>query len=518
MGYRRVQTKLILAVYLRLRIGESHRRIALELGVDKKTINQYAAGISALELPDGLSYDELLLRFSSLVPGNSKPKPAFASLAPHADEIRSLINGCKEEKRAPMKAKTAWMVVSSRYGLAGKTSYETFKRFVRDRNIVVPPSQAVARIETEPGGEVQIDYGKAGMRLIGNRRRGVFAYCGVLSSSRLPFIEFGPAQDEVSFARSTVAMFSFFGGVTARIDLDNLKAGVLEPDIHDPTLNRTFAELCAHYGVIADPARIASPKDKGKVERFVQVARELYRRLDALYPDAGLDELNAHALDWCRNEYGARKHGTTGIAPVTAFEEIEKPCLGPLPAEPFIPARWSTAKVHPDQFILVAGKYYGLPAMYIGCQVEVRSTVSLVTIYHEHRAVRQYPVSDRRREYLSGDFPAWAQPFTPGSYPSFLMRQAAAYGSQACTLIRDMLQGGGNLAIRRAQGCLTLIGKHRNDRGFSHVLGQAIAGRVHSPERLRILFEDEEVQNVIAFPHSVTGEAMARGADYYTGH
>jgi len=69
-------------------------------------------------------------------------------------------------------------------------------------------------------------------------------------------------------------MFSFYGGVTERIDLDNLKAGILHADIYDPTLNRTFAELCEHYGVLADPARIASPKDKGKVERFVQVARE----------------------------------------------------------------------------------------------------------------------------------------------------------------------------------------------------------------------------------------------------
>jgi hypothetical protein len=205
------------------------------------------------------------------------------------------------------------------------------------------------------------------------------------------------------------------------------------------------------------------------------------------------------------------------MAPYTAFMEFEKPCLKQLPAEQFIPARWSTAKVHPDQFILVGGKYYGLPATYIGRQVEVRSTASLVTIYHDHRAVRQYPVSGRRREYLSDDFPPWAQPFTPGSYPSFLVKKAAPFGPQASAFIRDMLQNGGNLAIRRAQGCITLFEKHRNDHGFSHVLGQAIAGHVHSPDRLRILFEDDAKQNVIPFPASVAGNAMARRADYYTG-
>ena len=89
---------------------------------------------------------------------------------------------------------------------------------------------------------------------------------------------------------------------------------------------------------------------------MVPDARELYKRLDALYPQAALEELNEHARQWCLQEYGGKKHGTTGIPPRQAFEEIEKP-LGPLPAEPYVPATWRTAKVHPDQFIQSGGKY-----------------------------------------------------------------------------------------------------------------------------------------------------------------
>jgi hypothetical protein len=80
-----------------------------------------------------------------------------------------------------------------------------------------------------------------------------------------------------------------------------------------------------------------------------------------------------------------------------------------------------------------------------------------------------------------------------------------------------MLESGGNLALRRAQGCLSIIAKHAGDRGLSHVLGLAIAQRIHSPDRLRILFEADAAQNLIAFPISETGRAMTRGADYYVG-
>jgi hypothetical protein len=312
-------------------------------------------------------------------------------------------------------------------------------------------------------------------------------------------------------------MLDFYGGSTKRVNLDNLKSGVITPDIYDPTINRTFAEACEHYGVLVDPARIASPKQKGKVERMVPEARELYKRLDALYPQATLEELNEHARLWCLQEYGGKRHGTTGISPRQAFEEIEKPLLKPLPDQPFVPATWRTAKVHPDQFIQSGGKYYGLPASYIGKQVEVRITSSLVTIHHEYKVVRTYVVSTKRRMYLKEDFPEYAQPFVPGSYASFLCAKAQRLGSQVEHYIRSMLETGGNLCLRRTQGCLAVIEKHKTDRGLSHVIGQAITLCIHSPGTLRRLFEEEASQNLIPFPLSQTGKAMTRSAEYYTG-
>ena len=42
MEYRRVTVELLYQIHVRLRSGDSHRMIAAALGLDKKTVNQYA--------------------------------------------------------------------------------------------------------------------------------------------------------------------------------------------------------------------------------------------------------------------------------------------------------------------------------------------------------------------------------------------------------------------------------------------------------------------------------------------
>ena len=49
--------------------------------------------------------------------------------------------------------------------------------------------------------------------------------------------------------------FRRLGGTVRVIVLDNLKEGVLTPDIYDPALNPLYRDVLAHYGVVALRAR-----------------------------------------------------------------------------------------------------------------------------------------------------------------------------------------------------------------------------------------------------------------------
>lgn len=51
-------------------------------------------------------------------------------------------------------------------------------------------------------------------------------------------------------------------GVTRVVVLDNLREGVLTPDIYDPTLNPLYRDVLHHYGAVPLPCRIADPDRK----------------------------------------------------------------------------------------------------------------------------------------------------------------------------------------------------------------------------------------------------------------
>ena len=68
--------------------------------------------------------------------------------------------------------------------------------------------------------------------------------------------------------------FRRLGGAPRVVVLDNLKEGVLKPDVYDAALNPLYRDVLAHYGVTALPCRVRHPDRKGKVESGVRHAQQ----------------------------------------------------------------------------------------------------------------------------------------------------------------------------------------------------------------------------------------------------
>jgi len=156
---------------------------------------------------------------------------------------------------------------------------------------------------------------------------------------------------------------------------------------------------------------------KGKVERFVPVARQLFRVLRELHPSAGLAELNGHALTWCREEYGRREHGTTGVPPIEAFE-TEHPVLKRLPAQRFEAPLWKRVTVHRgDQFVTFNKMYFSLPPKWRGQTLWACYSAPVLRLYSQESLVRQYVVRPGQRRYWNPeDFPPEVQRMMDGGY------------------------------------------------------------------------------------------------------
>lgn len=96
-------------------------------------------------------------------------------------------------------------------------------------------------------------------------------FVAVLGASNYAFAEATVDQGLESWVGSHVRAFEYFGGVPGKVVPDNLKSGVNKTNRYEPELNRTYADMVAHYRTAVIPARVRRPQDKAKVEAGVQL-------------------------------------------------------------------------------------------------------------------------------------------------------------------------------------------------------------------------------------------------------
>ena len=509
--------------------GQSINKIHQEEGFDRKTIREY---IRLLEAKGYRSEQQIVEKdvlgaaLEELLPKNSRSRNKRDLLSPYREELIRLVNPDvpaeenehPSDRPEPVKPKTAYLILVEKYDL--KVSYETFKLYAREIGLVAKRKRAPTRLESPPGRETQIDYGTVGTLLdrhSGNQRR-VYAFAAKLSCSRLPYIQFTYTQKQESFVESNVAMAEFYHGITDCLLIDNLKSGVLKPDIWDPKINRGYAEFAEYYGTFIDTARVAKATDKAKVERLIPQTRELFRRLKAIYPTAGLEKLNQEALLWCRDEYGMAKHGTTGIAPMTLFEEQELPLLKPLPTVRFEAPKYKPVKVHPDRFFTFDQKRYAMPEDCRGQSFIARESGGILRVFDaSYRLIHSYPVTERRVSWLPGDFPESQEALMQGTYPRYLLSRARSLGPAAERLISQILKPHAWVKARVAQGMLSVLESYRSFPFFQDVCAEAAKKRVFNPKQVKCMFKSERTQQRLQLipPLSEAGRAMTRDIHEY---
>src|SRR5205823_290460 len=176
----------------------------------------------------------------------------------------------------------------------------------------------------------------------------------------------------------------FYGGVPRAVVPDQLKSAVTIPCRYEPGIQRTYAELAAHYGTTILPARPAKPRDKAVAEVAVQVAeRWIVARLrhETFYTLGALNERIAELLA-ALNAKPMRHYGSASRRDL--FERLERPHLRPLPAESFEYADWLKAGVNVDYHIAVEQHFYSVPHTLVPLheRLDVRLTATAVEVFH----------------------------------------------------------------------------------------------------------------------------------------
>jgi transposase len=346
-----------------------------------------------------------------------------------------------------------WQDLVDEYGFA--SSYQSVQRFVRKlRGAQTPEARVV--IVTAPGQEAQVDYGTGPMvrdpETRKYRRTRLFVMTLGCSRKSVRLLVFRSSAR--IWAELHERAFRRLGGATRIVVLDNLREGVLVPDVYDPALNPLYRDVLAHYGAVAMPCRIQDPDRKGKVESGVGHAQKT--PLKGLRFES-LEEAQAYLDRWEERWADTRIHGTTKRQVAAMFAE-EKPFLLPLPLEPFRYYQYGERIVHLDGCVEVEAAYYGAPPGWIGRVVRVQWDELFVRLLHPKtgQLLREH-VRQKRGWYRikDGDRPKR----TPLRTSQLLWRAGRA-GSHIGTLCEAIHRQQGEVGVRRILGVLSLAKKY----------------------------------------------------------
>lgn len=360
--------------------GRSQSEVATSLGVDRKTIRKYLApAIAAGITPGGpamttAQWAGLVGRWFPEITDTRLRQTTWPEIEQHRDYIADMLKIGVTQATIHQRLRDEQGLVASVASLKRWVAANLPEEVRRDRVTVLGD-------EAAPGAEAQIDYGHLGSWVdprSGKKYR-VWAFVMVLVCSRLLFVRPVLRMDQRARTEAHVEAFAFFGGVPARLVPDNLKTGVDKPDLYDPKLNRSYAELAEHYDTLIDPARAAKPKDKPRVERPMPYVRDSFWRGREFI---SLEHMQQQALVWCREVAGRRQcRPLGGAAPVAVFAAVEAEALNSLPRQHFVLATWSRGTIGPDIHVKVGKSLYSVPWRHIGRRVDARETPTVVQIF-----------------------------------------------------------------------------------------------------------------------------------------
>jgi transposase len=268
-------------------------------------------------------------------------------------------------------SKGVWntMVILREIQAEGYTGSRTILREYVQPKRALRSGRATVRFETEPGEQLQSDWGEVLVEIGGVETKVHFIVNQLAYSRRFHFWCTDSADAEHTY-EGMIRSFEYFGGVTGEVLVDNQKSAVLKhPSNGKPYFNERFVDLAGYYGFTPRACKPYRARTKGKDERMVGYTKGnffvRYRSFESWV------HLNQLAENWLAAEADPRLHGTVKEVVLERFER-EKPFLKPLPISRYDTSYLEYRQVAWDGYIDVRGNRYSVPAALVGQRVTVR--------------------------------------------------------------------------------------------------------------------------------------------------
>ena len=441
--------------------GASQHEIAQRTGVDRKTIRRYArAAIADAAIAEATNAPVVATGPATRVGEMPPPRPpdddvlAAASLVPHRVLTGPATSAC-EPHRAWVEAQVAlgrnavsvFQDLVEQHGFAHQ--YNSVKRFVATLKARAPERFDV--LEFLPGEEAQVDYGQgAPTRTASGKYQRPVLFVMTLKYSGKSFRKVAWKTSQAVWAELHEAAFRAFGGCCRYAVLDNLKEGVLQPDLYEPGLNPVYAAMLAHYGVVADPCRVRDPNRKGTVESAIQHTQSTALKGRTF---ESIDDQNAWLAHWEERWAAPRIHGRKKRQVLELFRE-EQPHLLPLPLEGFRSFTQGVRTVDDAGLVQIEGAYYAAGEAALASVVTIRVYAHTMEILDRTGAVlRRHQKALRKGAFVMAESDRL---FNPSRQTARVLARAAQIGPQTAALAQVLFERLGRPGQRALYGLASL--------------------------------------------------------------
>ena len=230
----------------------STRQIGAALGISKSTVSEIAsyARVAGVDwaLAQTLSDEELQARLY---------KPPVPRASRHLEPDCAHIH--RELRRPGVTLQLLWEEYRGRH-----PDGHGYSAFCEHYGVWSARLSPVMRQRHTAGERMFVDYSGARMALTDpatGAAHPVEIFIAVLGASNYTYAEASWSQNLADWIASHTRAFTAFGAASALIVSDNLKSGVIRACFYEPEINRSYADMAAHYGAAILPARPYTPRD-----------------------------------------------------------------------------------------------------------------------------------------------------------------------------------------------------------------------------------------------------------------
>ena len=494
-------------VYTLLERNTPGREIARITGIDRKTVRSYrtrwlveisnSPGVATGSAPAS-NTDSGAVATQITPPWPPAPAPGSTSLCEvHREFIEAQL-------RLRRNATAIYQDLVDSHGYTG--AYNSVKRFAAKLRHKEP--EQFDRLSFLPGEEMQVDYGEGAPTMVPGtanapRYKKPRLFVATLRHSRRSFRRVVWKSSQQVWAQLHEQAFRYFGGCTQYVVLDNLKEGVLKPDLYEPELNPVYAATLAHYGALADPARVRDPNRKGTVEHAIGHTQDTAlkgKRFETI------EAQNEFLERWETNWAAKRIHGTERRQVQAMFEE-ERPHLQPLPLLGMQYFSQQTRTVCDDSCVRVDHSSYAARPAAIGSKVLVRIYERRIEIRDLHGALlRTHAKAERPGTVV---LPTDERVFNPSRETRQILRQARQIGEHASRLCELMFAAEGRVGQRKLWGIVGLT-KRYPTQCINTACAQALEQGVYSYKRVQALSERLFASAMAALDDGANNDSQAQ--------